>query len=134
MNRSGVDYQAVEENGENLHLLRRLDEQDTRCPFSGVLRMTAWLPQQGYSVNAKRVRRLWRQMGLMAVSPKPCLSQPGAGAQLYPYVLTGMTIDRSDHVWSTALTYVRRSQGFVSLGVMMDWASRSGLSWEVSVT
>jgi putative transposase len=134
VNRSGLYYQAVEENVENLHLMRRLDEQYTRCPFYGVLRMTAWLHQQGYSVNAKRVRRLWRQMGLMAVYPKPCLSQPGAGAQLYPYLLTGMTIDRSDQVWSTAITYVRLSQGFVSLVVIMDWYSRYGLSWEVSVT
>ena len=65
--------------------MRLLDEPYTRCPFDGVLRMTAWLQQQGYSVNAKRVRRLWRQMGLMAVYPKPRLSQPGVGAPLYPY-------------------------------------------------
>ncbi len=43
--------------------MRLLDEQYTRCPFYGVLRMTAWLQQQGYSVNAKRVRRLLRPMG-----------------------------------------------------------------------
>jgi putative transposase len=55
--------QAVAERGDNLHLMRWLDEPDTRCPFSGVLRMTAGLPQQGYAVNAKRVRRLLRQMG-----------------------------------------------------------------------
>ena len=85
VNRSGVYYQAVEENVDNLPLMRLLDEQYTRGPFYGVRRMTAWLHQQGYSVNAKRVRRLLRQMGLMAVSPKPGRSQPGAGAQLYPY-------------------------------------------------
>jgi len=83
--------------------------------------MTAWVQQQGYSVNAKRVRRVWRQRGLMAVSPKPRLRQPDVGAQLSPYLLTGRTIDRSDHVWSTDLTYVRRSPGFVYLVAMMDW-------------
>ena len=57
----------------------------------------------------------------MAVYPQPRLSQPGAGAQLYPDLLTGMTIERSDHVWSTDITSVRRSQGFVSLGASMDW-------------
>jgi putative transposase len=57
----------------------------------------------------------------MAVYPQPRLSQPGAGAQLYPYVLTGMTMDRSDHVWSTEITSVRLSQGFVSLVASMDW-------------
>jgi putative transposase len=85
VNRAGLYYQAVEESVDNLPLMRLLDEPYTRCPLYGVRRMTAWLQQQGYAVNAKRVRRLLRQMGLMAVSPKPRLSQPGAGAQLYPY-------------------------------------------------
>ena len=134
VNRSGLYYQGVEESVENLHLMRLLDEQYTRCPFYGVLRMTAWLHQQGYSVNAKQVRRLLRPLGLMAVYPQPRLSQPGARAQLYPYVLTGMTIDRSDQVWSTDITYVRLSQGFVYLVAIMDWYSRYVLSWEVSVT
>ena len=134
VNRSGLYYQAVAESAENLHLMRLLDEQYTRCPFYGVLRMTAWLQQQGYSVNAKRVRRLLRQMGLMAVYPKPRLSPPGVGAQRYPYLLTGRTIDRSDQVWSTDITYVRLSQGFVYLVAIMDWYSRCVLAWEVSVT
>jgi putative transposase len=56
-------YQAVEENVEHLHLMRLLDEPYTRCPLYGVRRLTAWLHQQGDSVNAKRVRRLLRQMG-----------------------------------------------------------------------
>jgi putative transposase len=50
-----------------------------------VLRMTAWLRHQGHQVHVKRVRRVLQQMGLMAVYPKPRLSPPGAGAQLYPY-------------------------------------------------
>jgi putative transposase len=32
-----------------------------------------------------------------------------------------MTIDRSDQVWSTDITSVRLSQGFVYLVAMMDW-------------
>ena len=62
------------ERVENLHLMHWLDEQYTRCPYYGVLRMTAWLRQQGHAVKAKRVRRLLRQMGLMAVSQ--AASQP----------------------------------------------------------
>ena len=111
-----------------------LDEQYTRCPFYGVLRMTAWLRQQGHQANAKRARRLLRQMGLMAIYPRPRLSQPGTGRQLYPYLLTGVMIDRSDEVWSTDITYVRLAQGFVYLVAIMDWYSRYVLSWEVSVT
>jgi putative transposase len=134
VNRSGLYYQAVEESVENLHLMRLLDEQYTRCPYYGVLRMTAWLRQQGHAVNAKRVRRLLRQMGLMAVYPKPRLSQPCPGGALYPYLLTGVQMNRSDHVGSTDITSVRLWQGFVYLVAMMDWDSRDMLSWEVSVT
>jgi putative transposase len=63
LHRSGLYYHAAEESAENLRLMRLLDEQYTRCPFYGVLRMTYWLRQQGYQVNEKRVRRLLRKMG-----------------------------------------------------------------------
>jgi putative transposase len=84
VNRAGLSYQPVDESVENLHIMRRLDEPYTRGPFDGGLRMTAWLRHQGHQVKVTRVCRLLRQMGLMAVYPKPRLSQPGAGAQLYP--------------------------------------------------
>jgi hypothetical protein len=61
--RAGWYSQAVEENGAQRHLMRLLDEPYTRGPLSGVLRMTAWWPQPGAAVKAKRVRRWWRQLG-----------------------------------------------------------------------
>jgi putative transposase len=64
LSRSGLYYQPAGESPENLTFMRLLDEQYTRAPFYGVLRMTAWLNQQGYEVHAKRVRRLLRLMGL----------------------------------------------------------------------
>jgi putative transposase len=114
--------------------MRLLDEQYTRYPFYGVLRMTYWLRQQGYQVNAKRVRRLLRKMGLLAIYPKPQLSRLAAGGQRYPYLLRGVTIERADHVWATDITYIRLRQGFVYLVAIMDWYSRYVLAWEVSVT
>ena len=66
--------------------MRLLDEQYTRTPFYGVLKMTAWLRQQGYTVNPKRVRRLLRTMGLEAVYQKPKTSEPHPGHTLFPSV------------------------------------------------
>lgn len=134
LNRAGLYYQAVEESAENLLLMRLLDEQYTRCPFYGVRRMTAWLWGQGYRVNEKRVRRLLREMGLMAIYPKPNLSQVQAGAQVYPYLLRGMRIIRADQVWSTDITYIRLMGGFVYLVAIIDWFSRYVVAWEVSVS
>lgn len=132
--RSGLYYEPAEEPAENLWLMRLLDEQYTATPFYGIARMTAWLRQQNYKVNPKRIRRLMRQMGLEAIYPKPRLSQPGSGHRIYPYLLRGLAITRVNQVWSTDITYIRLRQGFVYLVAILDWFSRYVLSWEVSTT
>ena len=134
LNRAGLYYQPVPESEENLHLMRILDEQFTAHPAHGVEYWTAWLRQAGHVVNVKRVRRLLRTLGLMALYPKPKLSQPAPGAQKYPYLLRGLPIVRVNQVWSTDITYVRLRGGFVYLVAVIDWYSRYVLSWELSVT
>jgi putative transposase len=115
--------------------MRLLDEQYTRTPFYGIRRMTAWLGQNhAQTVNHKRVARLMRQMGLKAIYPKPHLSKPGFGHQIYPYLLRGVEIIRVNQVWSTDITYIRLRQGFIYLVAVIDWYSRYVLSWELSVT
>jgi putative transposase len=96
--------------------------------------MTAWLRSRGDAVNHKRVRRLLRTMGLEAIYAKPWLSQPAEGHTIYPYLLRGVTVSRSNQVWSTDITYVRLQSGFVYLVAVMDWFSRYVLSWAVSIT
>jgi putative transposase len=132
--RSSLYYQPMLERAGDLQLMRLLDEQYTATPFYGVRRMTAWLHCQGYGVNHKRVARVMRQMGLEAIYPKPRLSQPTAGHQIYPYLLRGVTVNRVNQVWSADITYVRLAAGFVYLVAVMDWFSRYVLSWAVSIT
>jgi putative transposase len=134
VSRSGLYYEPSEESAENLRLMRLLDEQYTATPFYGVVRMTVWLRQQGYTVNPKRVRRLMRVMGLEAIYPKPQLSKPAAGHRIYPYLLRGLAITRANQVWSTDITYIRLRQGFIYLVAILDWYSRYVLAWEVSTT
>ena len=83
-----------------------LDEQYTRAPYYGVLKMTAYLRQQGYEVNSKRIRRLLRLMGLEAIYQKPRLSQANPDHKVYPYLLRHVPIVRCDQVWSTDITYL----------------------------
>jgi putative transposase len=132
--RSGLYYPPPQESAENLELMRRLDEQYTRTPFYGVLRMTEWLRKQGHEVNPKRVRRLLRQMGLEAIYARPRLSIAAPGHRIYPYRLRGLPIVRPNQVWGTDITYIRMRHGFVYLVAVMDWFSRYVLAWEVSVT
>lgn len=135
--RSSCYYRAHEDADEaafNDRLMRWIDRQYLLTPFFGVARMTAQLRREGESVNAKRVRRLMRLMGLEAIYPKPRTSMKNPENKVYPYLLKGVKIERSDQVWATDITYIPLHRGFVYLTAVMDWFSRFVLSWELSVT
>ena len=132
--RASLYYAPQGESPENVQLMRLLDEQYTATPLYGVRRMTARLRSQGYAVNHKRVARLMQQMGIAALYAKPKLSQATAGHTIYPYLLRGVKVARVHQVWITDITYIRLHQGFVYLVAVMDWFSRSVLSWALSIT
>jgi len=134
LSRSSYYYTSAGESEYNLELMRLIDEQYTRTPFYGTRKMTVWLRRQGYKVNRKRVQRLMRLMGIEAIYPKKRLSISSNENKKYPYLLKGLSIKEPDHVWSTEITYIRMSRGFLYLVAIIDWYSRYVLSWELSNT
>jgi len=105
-----------------------MDAQYLKTPFYGVRRMWAYLQNLGYDVNIKRIKRLYKTMGLECVYPKPHLSVADAEHQKYPYLLRCPEIVRPNQVWSTDITYVPMSRGFLYLVAVMDYV----LSWKLS--
>lgn len=134
LNRASLYYQPCQESQENLLLMQLIDQQYTCTPFYGSRRMTAWLGEEGYQVNRKRVQKLMGKMGLEAIYPKPRLSVAGPEHKVYPYLLHGAEIHHPNQVWSTDITYVPMQQGFMYLVAVIDWYSRYVLSWELSNT
>jgi putative transposase len=114
--------------------MRLLDEEYTRHPFYGVPKMTWWLQQAGHAVGPKRVRRLLRLMGLMALYPKPHLSLNPLEHRRFPYLLRDVKIVRPNQVWSTDITYIRLQDSFIYLTAVLDWFSRYVLAWELSIS
>ena len=128
MPRSTYYYQLQPESAENLRLLRQLDQLYMKRPFYGSRKMAVEL-----NVNRKRIQRLMRILGIEAHYPKPNLSRPAPGHQIYPYLLRGVEILRPNHVfWSTDITGIPTRSGFLYLVAVMDWFSRFVLSWELS--
>ncbi len=132
LNRSTVYYQPKGVSDEDLKLMRLIDEIHLKRPFYGSRRIRDDLQGLGYPVNRKKVQRLMRQMGIMALYPKRNTSRPGKGHKIYPYLLKGLTIDRPNQVWATDLTYIPMARGFVYVVAIMDWYSRKVLAWRVS--
>jgi len=129
MPRSTYYYQPRPESAENLRLLRKLDQLYLDYPFFGSRKMAVEL-----KVNRKRVQRLMRILGIEAHYPKPHLSRPAPGHEVYPYLLRGVVIERPNQVWSTDITYVPMQGGFLYVVAVMDWFSRYVLGWELSNT
>ncbi len=73
-------------------------------------------------------------MRLEAIYPKPKLNGVDHKHRIYPYLLRDVPIVRVDQVWSTDITYVPMSQGFMYLAALIDWHSRYVLAWRLSNT
>src|SRR4051794_41466998 len=121
-------------SAEDLRLMELIDRQYLARPYYGSRRMAAWLATQGHPVNRKRVQRLMRLIGLVAVYQRPNTSKPAAAHKVYPYLLGGLTIDRVNQVWCSDITYIPMPRGFLYLVVIMDWHSRAVLAWRLSNT
>lgn len=135
LSRSSYYYTIKGHDEYNQSIMNAIDEQYTKTPFYGVIKMTRSLREDyGFAVNPKRVRRLMRLMGLEAIYPRPNLSKASSEHKKYPYLLRNLVIDHPDQVWATDITYIRMQRGFVYLVAVMDWYSRYVLSWEISTT
>ncbi|HEY4302757.1 MAG TPA: IS3 family transposase [Candidatus Didemnitutus sp.] len=73
--RASFYHRPEPESGENLRLMRVIDETYLAYPVFGSRQMARWLRRQGHTVNRKRVQRLMRLMGLEAIYRKPNLSR-----------------------------------------------------------
>ena len=111
-----------------------IDRQYLTRPYYGSRRMAAWLATQGHPVNRKRVQRLMRLMGLVAVYQRPNTSKPAVAHKVYPYLLGGISIERVNQVWCSDITYIPMAKGFLYLVAIMDWHSRVVLGWRLSNT
>ena len=115
-------------------IMALIDQQYLARPYYGSRRMAAWLATQGRVVNRKRVRRLMRLAGLVAIYQRPNTSKPASAHKIYPYLLGGISIERVNQVWCADVTYIPMAKGFLYLVAIMDWVSRAVLAWRLSNT
>ena len=121
LNRSSLYYAKQPQNQEDLAIMEAIDRQYTLDPCYGIRRMTAHLKKnEDFDVNHKRVRRLMRLMGLMAIYQKPKTTQRNPQHAVYPYLLRNLSVERPNQVWATDITYIPMAHGFVYLTVLLD--------------
>jgi len=134
VSRASVYRRPAEISREDCTLIALIDRQYLARPYYGSRRMAAWLATQGHVVNRKRVRRLMRLAGLVAIYQRPNTSKLAVAHKIYPYLLGGISIERVNQVWCADVTYIPMAKGFLYLVAIMDWVSRAVLAWRLSNT
>lgn len=134
IHRSGIYYHPKGEKPENLELMRLMDEHYLKHPTEGVIQIQDFLVTLGLVVNHKRIRRLLRLMGIMAIYPKRNLSQLGLKKYIHPYLLRGLKINRPNQVWAIDITYLPMKNGFLYMTAIIDVYSRYIVGWGISNT
>lgn len=134
LSRGSLYYEPVCMDALSIQLMHLIDEEFTRHPFIGTRRMVIYLQLLGHEVNRKRLQRLYGIMGIEAIYPKKNLSKRNMEHKVYPYLLRGLLINRVNQVWSTDITYIRLTGGFVYLVAIIDWFSRYVIAWSISTS
>jgi len=123
------------ESSLNQELMKAIDKKYLECPFYGTRRMTAYINiDLGYRVDRKRIKRLYRLMGLSTIYPKKNLSKPNLAEYKYPYLLKGLEINRPNQVWAADITYIPMFRGFMYMYAIIDVYSRKIMGWGISNT
>jgi putative transposase len=134
LSRSSVYYTPRPLSERDLKLMRRIDELHLKWPFYGARKLARELRKEGHDVGRRHVTTLMRRMGIEALYRRPRTSIPARGAALYPYLLSGLAIERPNQVWSSDITYLPMAHGFLYLVAIIDVASRKVLAFRLSNT
>jgi transposase InsO family protein len=94
-------YHARSGAGDEGSLRAAVGEVAGAWPTYGYRRVTAMLRRAGWAVNAKRVRRVMRDLGLAAAPPRRRVRTTDSGHPFprFPNRVAGLTVDHPDHVW-----------------------------------
>lgn len=134
ISRSSVYYQPRPVSDADLAVMRQIDELHLEYPFAGARMLRDMLKGRGVKIGRKHVGTLMKRMGIEAIYRRPNTSKRHPEHQIYPYLLRDLKIEQANHVWATDITYIPMRRGFVYLAVILDWASRRVLAWDLSIS
>jgi putative transposase len=131
---SGFYYVPATESERNLSIMNAIDKIHTNYPFYGFRRIKIALHDYGFFVGKKLIIRLMKLMCIHTIYPKPKTTISSSDHLKYPYLLRGLNIEKSNHVWESNITYIPMAKGYMYLSAVIDVYSRKILSWQISNT
>jgi len=135
LNRSSLYYRPKPTSETDIQIMGRLDEIYTDISSTyGYRFMHQQLLEDGFQIGRNKVLKLMNRIGIQAIFPRKrkLTSIKNHAHKIYPYLLNDLNITHSNQVWSGDITYIPTQKGFMYLAAIIDWHSRSILSWKLS--
>ena len=104
ISRGSVYYLPRPVSATDLEVMRRLDRLHLEFPFAGSRMLRGLLSADGCKIGRRHVKTLMKRMGIEALYRRPRTTQPGPGNKIYPYLLRGIEVVRSNQVSHKNLT------------------------------
>jgi putative transposase len=99
LSRSTAYHRPKDLSADDLAITRHIDKIHIKRPFYRSHRKRDWFVAENHGINRKRVQRLMRLMGIMALPPKKGISRTDKGHKFYPYLLKGLSINLPNQVF-----------------------------------
>jgi len=102
----------------------------------GYRRVTKQLSNLGWVVNHKRVLRLMKQDNLLCLRRKafvPTTTNSRHQWRVWPNLARGIETTGINQLWVADITYIRLSEQFVFLAIVLDAHSRRVVGWSLDV-
>jgi transposase InsO family protein len=103
--------------------------------FYGYRRLTVLLQRSGWVVNHKRVARIRREDNLLCVPKqafRPATTDSRHRFMAYPNLARRLVPTTVNQLWVADITYVRLSEAFIYLAVVLDAFSRRVIGWSLA--
>jgi putative transposase len=102
---------------------------------SGYRLITVQLQRAGWAVNHKRVARIRREdnlLGIPKLSFRPPTTDSRHGWPVWPNLARHLVPMAVNQLWVADITYIRMSEAFVYLAVVLDAFSRRVVGWAMA--
>jgi len=128
-------WQASRPRQEETALRDALQKLSLVYRREGYRPITARLRQQGWVVNHKRVERLRRADNLLCLRKpafRPATTDSRHRFMIYPNLAARVAPTTVNQLWVSDITYVRLSEEFIYLAVVLDAFSRKVIGWALA--
>lgn len=133
-----LDRKPSDTSEENKMILEKIKQihKQSRCTY-GSPRVTAELNERGVKVSKPRVARLMKQAGIRSIRQKKYRVTTDSK---HNYQVNANLLDRNfnpqkvGESWASDITYIKTTEGWLYLTIIIDLADRKIVGWALSQT